>query len=193
MAPPRGGPRQLPKPHWRRIWSINPLERINKELKRRAYIVGILPDDAAVIRLIGAAPMEQHDEWQGAERRCFSEESMKPISMAEDPGDTRAARGVACRHNTARHPLTSTLGALARADDVPWPVGDPVVGLSNAVSHFEGGMETAVLDYDLVVVRTTVVDPCCDLRCPLSAPRRPAGVLSLAAPTCSAGTVYPSR
>ena len=73
----------FPKSHWRRIWSTNPLERVNKEIKRRSNVVGIFPDDAAIVRLIGAVLIEQHDEWQVAERRYFSEESMKPLLNPE--------------------------------------------------------------------------------------------------------------
>src|SRR3954462_7873472 len=71
----------FPQPHWRKIWSTNPLERVNREVKRRTEVVGVFPNPAAVLRLAGAVLVEIHDEWAVAsERRYLSEASMKLIT-----------------------------------------------------------------------------------------------------------------
>ena len=54
----------FPAQHRAKLHSTNPLERLNKEVKRRADVVGIVPNEASIVRLIGAVLMEQNDEWQ---------------------------------------------------------------------------------------------------------------------------------
>ncbi len=73
----------FPPEHWSRIYSTNPLERLNREIKRRTDVVGVFPDEASVVRLLGAVLMERADEWE-VERRPFSLESMRRLT-APDP------------------------------------------------------------------------------------------------------------
>ena len=68
-----------PKEHWAQIASTNPLERVNKEIKRRADVVGIFPNDEAIVRLVGALMLEQSDEW-AVSRRYFSLESLASLA-----------------------------------------------------------------------------------------------------------------
>ncbi len=74
----------FPVEHWRKIWSTNPLERLNKEIKRRSNVIGIFPNDASVIRLIGAVLLDQHEDWQIGDRRYLSEASMAKLYPERD-------------------------------------------------------------------------------------------------------------
>ena len=59
----------FPQELWRKVWSTNPLERLNKEIKRRTNVVGIIPNDAAIVRLGGSQLLEQQEKWQLELRR----------------------------------------------------------------------------------------------------------------------------
>lgn len=74
----------FPVAHWKKIWSTNPLERLNGEIKRRTRVVGIFPNDAAVLRQISAVVVDTHDEWQVAERRYLFEESVVALAAIDN-------------------------------------------------------------------------------------------------------------
>jgi putative transposase len=74
----------FPVPHWKKIWSTNPLERLNKEVKRRTDVVGVFPNPAALLRLAGSVLVEAHDEWQVADKRYLSETSLALLHKPSD-------------------------------------------------------------------------------------------------------------
>ena len=73
----------FPKEHRAKLHSINPIERINGEIKRRTEVVGIFPNDDAIVRLVGALLLEQNDEWAVQRARYMSLETIAPLS--DDP------------------------------------------------------------------------------------------------------------
>ena len=86
----------FPKSHWSQIHSTNPIERLNREIERRTNVVSIFPNEAAIVRLVGAILLVQSDEW-AVSRRDMSLEHSQDSSMISTSGprpsrppDTRA-------------------------------------------------------------------------------------------------------
>ena len=72
----------FPFSHWKKVWSTNPLERLNKEIKRRTDVVGVVPKPRRCCAWLGVVLVEVHDAWQVSDRRYLSEGSMGLLSAS---------------------------------------------------------------------------------------------------------------
>jgi putative transposase len=95
----------FPLAHWQKIWSTNPLERLNREVKRRTDVVVIFPNTDSLLRLSACVLIEAHDEWQDSDRRYLSEGSM---ALLNPPAPTALEAKTTPPAKTTRRRIAAT-------------------------------------------------------------------------------------
>ena len=119
----------FPRHHWRKIWSTNPRERVNKEIKRRTNVVGVFPNDDAVLRLVGPILAEQHDEWQTSDRRYLTMNNATVLDL-EQPITLELEAAQRKYHRRGPHRNTPLDGTLPLTADSGGTMSQPREGLS---------------------------------------------------------------